>query len=706
MIDAACAFRYRPSEAWREQAHIEGAKPVIRKSFCRICTGMCGIVVDVEGDQVKSVRADVEHPLTEGYTCIKGRLAGELHHRDDRILYPMMRKEGVLTRVSWDELLDDLAARLLAIRAQSGPDAFGTFTGGGYYMDAGAFALRRALAAGLGTRSCYSDSTIDGVVKVVVPELVAGFPGNPRPDHGRCKMIILLGTNPMVSHGHSTMLNNAAARLREFTAAGEVWVIDPRRTETAAKATRHVAPRPGTDYALLAYLIRELLQDGADWDYLNKHAQQVDELAAAVAPFTLEHAARITGAPEQDLTDFMAAIRRHGRLSVETGTGPAMAPTANLTTWLNWALMIVTGSLDQERGAWCNPGFFGNLDRMQIPPAPPEGRRGPGPRSRPELDAVAGGEFACAAMADEIHAGNLRGLLNWSGELLACMPDAAGIEAALARLEVLATVNIVETPTTRMSTHVLPAKDQLERPDLSLGIDSCLPVIAGMYTPAMVEPKGEVRSYWWILAQLVRRMGGGDLLPGIDPDTATDEEVIAHIASSGRAPVDTTGEMAYVHAEDRTFGWLLRIADEMGGFRLAPAPLVQQLAQTQPPPDGLMLVSRRQLHQHNSRKIPSDRDIAAIFVNPDDARERGLKDGDLARLRSAHGQVEGQVKLDATLRRGALNLPHGWTGNYNVNRITGTTDPDPLTGMALLSSFPVELTKVTAPSPEAQLASV
>ena len=665
---------------------------MIRKSFCRICTGLCGIVVDVEGDQVKSVRADVEHPLTEGYTCIKGRLAGELHHRADRILYPMMRKDGVLTRVSWDELLDDLAARLLAIREQSGPDAFGTFTGGGFYMDTGAFALRRPLADALGTRSCYSDSTIDGVVKVVVPELVAGFPGNPRPDHGRCKMIILLGTNPMVSHGHSTMLNNATARLREFTATGEVWVIDPRRTETAAKATRHIAPRPGTDYALLAYLIRELLRDGADWDYLEKHAQQVDELAAAVEPFTLERAAAITRLPERDLTDFLAAIRRQGRLSVETGTGPAMAPTANLITWLNWALMIVTGSLDREGGAWANPGFFGNLDRMDIPPAPPEGRRGQGPRSRPELDSVAGGEFACAAMADEIAAGNLRGLINLSGELLACMPDSDGIEAALANLEVFATINIVETPTTRMSTHVLPAKDQLERADLSLGIDSCLPVIAGMYTPVMVEPQGEVRSYWWILTQLVRRMGGGDLLPGVDPDTATEGEVISHIAQRGRAPIDTTGEMAYVLAEDRTFGWLLRIADAMGGFRLAPAPLVKQLAETQPPPDGLMLVSRRQLHQHNSRKIPSDRDIAAIFVHPDDARERDLQDGDLAVLKSANGQVQGRVKVDATLSRGMLNLPHGWMGDYNVNKLTGR-EADRLTGMALLSSFPVELAK-------------
>ena len=127
-----------------------------------------------------------------------------------------------------------------------------------------------------------------------------------------------------------------------------------------------------------------------------------------------------------------------------------------------------------------------------------------------------------------------------------------------------------------------------------------------------------------------------------------------------------------------------------GGFRLAPAELVAQLAELRPH-DGLVLISRRQLHHHNSRKMDNGREIAAIYVNPDHARERMLAEGAPALLRSPHGEVRGQVKLDPTLARGALSLPHGWAGQYNVNQLTSPDDVDPLTGMPRLSNLPVEL---------------
>src|SRR5688572_27966949 len=108
---------------------------MIRKSFCRICTSVCGIDVEVDGERVLGVRGDVDHPLTGGYTCSKGRALPQTHHRDDRLLYPQMRDEGGLRRTGWDEVLDDVASRLRGIIDESGPDAVGFFVGGGCYMD-------------------------------------------------------------------------------------------------------------------------------------------------------------------------------------------------------------------------------------------------------------------------------------------------------------------------------------------------------------------------------------------------------------------------------------------------------------------------------------------------------------------------------------------------------------------------------------------
>ena len=92
--------------------------------------------------------------------------------------------------------------------------------------------------------------------------------------------------------------------------------------------------------------------------------------------------------------------------------------------------------------------------------------------------------------------------------------------------------------------------------------------------------------------------------------------------------------------------------------------------------------------------MPDRKEIAAIYVSVEDAEERGLADGDVASLRGRHGEITGQVKIDPTLSRGVVNVPHGWEGQYNVNQLTSLSQLDPITGMAAASNLPVELTRV------------
>jgi len=122
--------------------------------------------------------------------------------------------------------------------------------------------------------------------------------------------------------------------IRATAARGEVWVIDPLHTETAGFASRHLAPRPGTDYAILAYLVREVLREGADEEVLARSTVDADVLRSAVEPFTREHAANIAGIDSDELTTLLASVRKAGRLAVETGTGVTMSVGANLTQWL------------------------------------------------------------------------------------------------------------------------------------------------------------------------------------------------------------------------------------------------------------------------------------------------------------------------------------------------------------------------------------
>jgi anaerobic selenocysteine-containing dehydrogenase len=667
----------------------------VHKSFCRVCGSVCGIEVEVENERVIRVRGDRSHPLTEGYTCSKGRGLSQIHHSPERLLVPKMRIEGELRQAEWTETLDDLGMRLRNIIAESGPAAVGVNLGGGGSMDASSYFFAREIPGILGTPAFYTTMTIDLISKIIVPEMVGGFGAvMTRPDYNRCRLVMYVGTNPIVSHGHTAMLNNPSRRMREMCERGEVWVLDPRKTETAAKATRHLAPRQNTDYAVLAFLVREILRDGADREYLKAHAQDVDRLAAAVEPFTVDAAAGISSIARGDLLDLLDAVRRAGRLSVETGTGLSMATSGNVTMWLSWALMIVTGSLDQEGGAWGHPGFLMRLEELlDLPPAPPEGWRGPGPKSRPELPSIMG-EYPCVAIPDEIEAGHLRAIVNLSGNLVTSLPQTSRTVAALHKLDVLATIEILETPTAKISTHALPTKDQLERPDLSLAFDVYYPVLAGQYTPPIVKPLGECRSYWWILAQIGKRLGLS-FIPGIDPDTAQDDDVLKVVAAKARCEWDDLRQNRYVAVDNTSlqFGWLLRLADRMGGWRVAPPELVKELAEIKPPAP-LVLISRRPAHRLNSRVMDPRGGIPALHISPEDAAEAGLQDGSLAVVRSPHGSVKGIVKVDRTLRQGVMNVPHGLADDDNVNLLTSAHDVEPFTGMPRYSGMPVSLERI------------
>jgi anaerobic selenocysteine-containing dehydrogenase len=662
------------------------------RTFCRLCMAVCGLLVSTDGDRIVGVRGDPDHPLSRGYTCSKGRSLGALHHDPRRLNGPFLGVGGGLQAASWDVVLDDLAGRTAAVIAESGPGAVGMYLATGSAFDTNGRRLAERFIRTLGSPQVYSATTIDTPCKPLVMELVAGHPGLvPLLDWERAHFALLLGTNPVVSHGHSNPFPDPVSRLREITRRGELWVVDPRRTETARLATRHLAPRAGTDHILLAHLVRELLRSGADRRYLSAHATGVDELTAAVAPFDLESTVVRCGLPAEGITGLVAAIRRNGPASAQTGTGVTMSAAANVAEWLVWALNIVTHSYDRPGAMWFNPGYLRRLDQRTWTPG--DGRPGPGPASRPDLPGRFG-EFPCAALADEVEAGNLRALFVVGGNPVTSFPDAARTAAALGRLDVLAVCDIVHSETTAMATHVLACADLLERADFPHYIDGHLPAVATQYTPAVVKPGADRRPLWWPFAQLGTRLGL-DLLRGMDPDTCCDDDLLAGVASRGRSSFEELRSAGGpVVAEDAVFGWVERVLPD-GRWRLAPAPLVDQLARL-PDPPGLVLVPRRQAGHVNSAMpaggAVAERDQPFVQLHPADAADAGVHDGEKVRVSSPTGTLTLTARVTDDIRRGAVSIPHGFPVPNVSALTTSVSATDPLTGMVLQSGVPVTVT--------------
>jgi anaerobic selenocysteine-containing dehydrogenase len=219
-------------------------EPVVsKKTYCKICTNQCGVVIDVAGDQIVRVKGDFAHPLSKGYTCPKGRAIGRAHHHPAAITRPQMRKDGQLVSVGWDDALDDLAARLRAVIDEHGPNAVGFYFGSGLGMDASGYRMADTFYKALGAPPKFSPLTIDGTAKVLAASVVGGFPGlNPKTDYDNVEMLLYVGVNPMVSHGHNTGMFNPAGPIRATATRGEVWTIDPLLTETAKFSTATSSP--------------------------------------------------------------------------------------------------------------------------------------------------------------------------------------------------------------------------------------------------------------------------------------------------------------------------------------------------------------------------------------------------------------------------------------------------------------------------------
>lgn len=674
--------------------------PVEHRTFCRFCISLCGVVVTTEGDRVVAVRGDPDHPVSRGYTCPKGRALGAAHHDPARLDEPLVRRDGDLVPVSWDECLGDIATRVAALVGEHGPDAIGMYLATASAFDANGRRISEKLLRALGSRSRYTSTTVDTPCKPLISQLMAGHPGLvPAMDQQAADLVVLIGINPVVSHGHMSSFPDPVVRLREIAHRGELWVIDPRRTETAHLATRHLRPRPGTDHAVLGHLLRELLRDGADWRYLDDHAHGVDRLRAAVERFDRRHAARLSGVEESDLDDLVASVRRWGRVAAQTGTGTTMSAAANITEWFTWALHVVTGSWERSGGMWFNPGFLKQLDRRSLSPV--DATPAPGPASRPELPSR-WGEHPCAALTDEIAAGNLRALFVLGGNPMTSLPEVDRLEKALAGLDLLVVSDVVHTATTARATHVLPCLGQLERPDLPHHIDQFQSAVATQYTDAVVPPSGERRPMWWPYAHIARRLGH-DLLGGRDPDEVTDEELLAELGERSRTSFASLRDAPTgVVAEDSVMGWVERDLLPDGRWRLAPAELVEQLEQL-PEPAPLVLIPQRQPRHLNSQLVDlaerrGPRDRPEAYLHHDDAAAAGVEDGAMMLVSSAAGAVEVVARVDANTLRGTVSIPHGYADANSGYLTSGSIGVDSLTGMVQQSGVPVTIRPAGSPS--------
>jgi anaerobic selenocysteine-containing dehydrogenase len=704
----------------KKEGRIDVPETVYRS--CPTCEASCGLILEVDRDkrEVLSIKGDPDDIRSRGYVCAKSQAFHHLYKDPERLRQPVRRDGDDWVEVSWEEALDAVASRLGAIRQAHGKDAIAMYYGNPNGHNFHTQIYTQLFIGMLDTERFFSAGSVDQQPKNLSSELLYGNAWLfPVPDLARTDFFVCMGGNPMVSQGSLLGAPDVGRELKDIRArGGKIVVIDPRRSETAEMADRHLFIRPGTDALLLMAWVNELFMRGAvQLGALADRVKCVNELQQLAQPFTPEGVAQRTGvsaASLRQLIDDFAAAKRpvlYGRIGLCTQS------YGTLASWLVDVINLLQGRLDEEGGAmFARPATGQNESRGQPEPLQ-HGRWHSRARGFPEymsmLPASCMGEEMECAGEDAVHA-----LITVAGNPVLSVPNGKRIDAAMEGVDFKVALDIYINETTRHADYILPSTTQLEHSNYDFLFSAFAQRNYAHYSPQVFAKEEGALDQFEIFLELLARMNGmqsSDLdaimldgmvdtvlqspaLEGLDKArvlaaSAHHEggerllDILLRVGPHGdRFDVDSDGlnlDRVKAHPHGLDLGPLQPnvlqyfINTEGGAIRLL-HPLLEadierlrgSLEEAVP---ELVLIGRRHIRDMNSwlHNLPNyarGANRCTLMMHPQDAASRGIKDGGEVNITSAVGSLRVPVEFHDGLMPGVVSLPHGFGHRYAGTR--------------------------------------
>lgn len=700
------------------------------RTYCRLCEAQCGMIAHVRGGTVERLEPDRDHPVSEGHVCIKGTAFAAVTHDPDRVMTPLKRigGPGEFAPVSWDEALDDIAARLQAIIERHGGTSIGSYKGNPasfatLHSTYGALFLKA-----LGGHKNFNAVQIDTGAKNLAQELVFGSGTDwTFADIERCDFLIMIGANPLVSHMSLIAEPRFLRTLDRIAASGGVAVIDPRRTETARRY-EHIAVMPDSDAWLVGAMIHHIFAKGLDArEVLEERTTGWEQLREALRPLTPELAAQRCGVPADTIRALAERFAATPRAACYGRVGTNRGRFGTLVNLLIESLNVVAGKFGVEGGWMTGLAPIGKAGE------PPAHARYGSARSRIGNLPLVLGSTPGGSLAAEITTpgdGQMRALFVDSGNPVMAYPDGEALSAALEELELLVGIDFYVNETTRHAHYVLPSLTFLEREDLTDYWVRNAPRPWVQFSPAVIEPVGESRHEFDIYNAILVRMG----LPAVfsDPQARANEAPDLMEVADRMLRIGPFGDRFGENPEGLTLAKLR--GEHPSGVRTAErfdpagswsrvwtedrkACLWHEVTQGEiarlladPPRNGadLLMFGRRKLGSLNSwmhnveRLVRNER--PSLQMHPEDAAARGLSDGQTVRVSTATGAVEVVLEVTDEVVAGSVCYPHGFghRGSWrranalpgaNINLIASSRPEDweQVSGNVHVDGFPVRV---------------
>ena len=707
------------------------SKPSVMTHYrtCHFCEAMCGLKLEITEREIISIRGDEKDVHSKGHLCPKAFALKDLHEDPDRLRKPVKRSGNEWIEISWEQAFSEIEKQIRQIQKEHGRDAVGVYSGNPTVHNTVTLLHLYDFYKAFDTRNRFASHSLDQLpLMLLCGDLFGHLAMFPVPDIERTQYMLMLGANPMVSNGSLMSTPGISDQINSLKArGGKLVVVDPMRTKTAEKASEHLFIIPGSDIYFLLALIHVILEENlANPGRLLQFTHNLNEIEQLSKNWKPEWAESLTGISADTIRRIAKDFAKSPGAVAYGRLGVSVQQNGTLCQWAIIILNLITGNLDLEGGSlFALPA----IDFLTLFASESKSRRW---TSRVSGLPETGGDLPAVTLAEEILTkgpGQIRALFTIAGNPARSIPNSDKLEKALSELEFMVSIDLYRNETTRHAHIILPPLTGTEVIHYGLALYMVSPQQSAKFSePAFPRPH-DTKYDHEILRELQKRVGRfsvrNEIMQRIGPEKRLDMAIRTGPYGTWGGRMAKKNGLSLKKIKANPHGIKLgsmraqlpqRLFTKNKKINALPESIINALTMLN---NGLvanknypfLLIGRRHLRSnnswmHNSKSLQGGSVKCTAIMHPEDGLKTGIKTGDLVTIESKNGQIQIQVELQDTIKRGVISIPHGWghpshpliklglahhNPGVNINAIISENEIDHVSGNAVFNGIPVKI---------------
>ncbi|MHA1831910.1 MAG: molybdopterin-containing oxidoreductase family protein, partial [Candidatus Helarchaeota archaeon] len=717
-----------------------------RKFVCPICNAGCGLLIKVKNNKIISVMLDKTNPLSKGYCCPKGIALGYITNDKDRVRRPLKRMGDDFVEISWKQALHEIKEKLTQIRDKFGANAIGYYMGTNSLNNYAHSMFVTGFMSGLGSRNLYNAGSVDNNNLFVAQHFLFGNSiVMPIPDLPNTDLLIIIGSNPAVTNLSLVTCANVIKVLKGIkNKGGEIYVIDPRRNETAKMFAKddeyYILIYPNTVILLLFSMINIILKEELeDKEFLKKNTvgyEKLKELFGGFTPEIVEKFCRIPADKIYKLTHKFVKVRKsviYGRLGI------CLSEFSTLNAWAVYTLNIIAGKLDRPGGLIFGYNVINIAKLGKLIGIGGFNRY----RSRVGNYPDVMGAFPVGSLAREIMfpINPIKALIISAGNPALSAPNSNEFEMALKKLDLCVVLDFYINETALIAAdYILPVNTPLENSNYSIfSLNYHIFPHIDYTPPIVISEKYAPKPEWEILLALTRLLrlkfmnnNAFNLILKFFQfiNKKFDPEIIVRIflflgqIFEKRFPYLSKNALTFRKLKKNKF--IITGKNEYNVIKkylqtknkkinFLNSQIIEQInlcydflkkIDKEGKNNEFVLIGGRMTKSmnswmHNVEFLWKKNQIPKLLINSNDAKKLNLRDDDLIKIKNTFGSIIVPIKLSEDIMQGVLFYPHGWGHRNpklsvadrhpgeNVNKLTDSHKLEKLSGIPLMNGYKV-----------------